>query len=236
MEVTTLKNFQNNTGELENLVLSLKLIFIYAIVLMMKSPKQSEGNKRCDNCSKTNVFVKVSQKSLIDLTQKLQSCGRELLQKEGKLLLIEDAFNETIKENEELKKKLQEMEDKYNKLKASKDIKNSKTDNKENLHTNLIKNNKQKQLLRKSRSKMLIMKKDQLGTSANSSECKRQSSSDTPQKDNKKSDQYDSLDTSLLLSKCRCLTSSNSQFIAENNKPDPEENDQSENSSDEKYK
>lgn len=124
------------------------------------------------------------------------------MQKEGKLLLIEEAFNETAKENEELKKKLKEMEEKYNQLKSSKDTKNIKSDNKENLHTNLLKNNKQKQLLRKSRSKMLIMKKDQLGTSANSSECKRHSSSGTPQKDTKKSEQYDSLDTSLLLSKC----------------------------------
>lgn len=50
MEVSTLKNFQNNTGSFyTHFKAILEGLLMGFIVLMMKSPKQAEGSKKCEN-------------------------------------------------------------------------------------------------------------------------------------------------------------------------------------------
>lgn len=71
-----------------------------------------EQGQKCTNCAKASAVIKVSKKTLIDMAEQFQVFVRELLHKDGQIMIMKDEFERQTKENDELKLKILELEGK----------------------------------------------------------------------------------------------------------------------------
>ncbi|CAI2363025.1 unnamed protein product [Moneuplotes crassus] len=141
IETSTLKNIQFNSKH--NRIPSYQI----------SESSRMESQRKCRKCA---VLKHVSKKTIIDLNEQIQYYMLELLKKEGLVTVYEEEALKMAEENESLKKKVTELENSLQKVRFQ--------DNKENVPGNLQKEIehriKHKNVLRNSKSKLLIQKKE----------------------------------------------------------------------------